>query len=202
MKRLIFIVCIILIAVQSVSATDLKDKYVAWRIAGAGYPWNLTSGVNFRYGFCDFLGVGAYLDLGADFTHVSVDYTRLKSDGRIDNEGTNEMTSCYFHYSGGVKFYPYRGLFIDCGFTSKSPAYQRVSATYYYGKLVECEKTINGAIGQSNAVMFGVGYDLVATEYGDVGFYMGVSVGAMYDINSKKFSPTASLRIGVAWPYD
>lgn len=183
-----------------------KERYVAWRIVGAGYPWNLTSGVNFRYGFYEFLGIGAYLDLGADFTHVNV--TLVSGDKA-------KTTSCHFHYSGGVKFYPYRGLFVDCGFTSKTPAHQNVLANLKISSFDKdsdgwlknsssAAKIIKNAIEQSNAIMFGVGYDLVTNrndKFSNDGFYLGVSVGAMYDINSKKFSPTASLRIGVAWSY-
>lgn len=28
-----------------------KNRYVAWSIAGAGYPWNLTTGIEFRGGW-------------------------------------------------------------------------------------------------------------------------------------------------------
>lgn len=175
-----------------------KERYVAWRIVGAGYPWNLTSGINFRYGFYEFLGVGAYLDLGADFTHINV----------LSSGEYYKTTGCHFHYSGGVKFYPYRGLFVGCGFTSIAPAVQKVSVNYYVSHNSDGwvkgsdAKSIQNLVNQSNGVAFGVGYDLVTNRNnGGSGFYLGLNAGAVYDIQNKTISPTASLRIGVAWGY-
>lgn len=177
-----------------------KERYVAWSIVGVGYPWNLTSGVNFRYGFYEFLGVGAYLDLGADFTHIKV---LSKSDGEY-----YKTTGCHFHYSGGVKFYPYRGLFVECGFSSLAPAVQDVSVYYHVdhdsdGWVTGSNATsIQNSVKQSYGVPFGIGYDLVTNRHNDgSGFYLGLSAGAIYDIQNKTFSPIASLKIGVAWGY-
>lgn len=150
-----------------------KNRYVAWNIAGAGYPWNLVTGIEFRGG--GIVGVGLYGDIGMDFTHKDAYYH--------SDKGT--ITS--FRYAGGLKFYPYRGLFIDCGYGTICPASVKVNS---YG---------NYTYNKSHGILFHAGYNLVTDLSDKAGFFLGVSGGASYDVINKVFAPSVNLKIGVAW---
>lgn len=152
---------------------DGKNRYVAWGIAGAGYPWNLVSGVEFRGG--NLIGVGFYGELGMDFTACSYHYQKY------------EETATFFHYAGGIKFYPYRGLFLDAGYgTISKPV----------------DKSEKSNVGHSHGVLFHAGYNLVTNLSGGYGFFLGVNGGASYDVINKVFAPSVNLKIGIAWKWE
>lgn len=157
-----------------------RGRYVAWGIAGAGYPWNLVSSIEWRWG--GIIGLGLYGDIGMDFTHCGV-------------EGWNKdpITAIHFRYAGGLKFYPYRGIFLDCGYGTICPA-----------------KAKSKDFDSNHGVLFHVGYNLYLPgdkttishwETGSriTGFFLGVSGGASYDVKNKVYAPSINLKIGMAW---
>lgn len=146
-----------------------KNRYVAWSIAGAGYPWNLVTGIEFRGG--GLVGFGLYGDIGMDFTY------------RAEGYYTHASTEVNFRYAGGVKFYPYRGLFLDCGYGTICPTYV----------------TANQKLEKSHGILFHAGYNLVTDLSNGAGFFLGLSGGASYDVINKVFAPSVNLKIGVAW---
>lgn len=167
------------------------DKYIAWGIVGAGYPWNLVSSIEFRYG--KKVGIGAYLDLGMDFTAITAKYY-----------GTDEIahtTKLSFRYAGGIKFYPYKGLFVDCGYGTITKPAETVFSEYYGYHLDSNEAAAvrDLATKGSNGILFHAGYNLVTNMQNGAGFFLGVSAGASYDVHNKLFAPSANLKLGVAW---
>lgn len=198
------------------------NKYIAWNIVGAGYPWNLVSGLEFRYG--KKVGFGAYLDLGLDFTHVKIAQCEsIRQDPSSNsyvpyNVYENRSTArIAFHYSGGLKFYFYKGLFLDIGYGTIS---QPVGQTYCvnnggwtfvylpddldmneYKTSTEFDKSIAKKLVQGNGhgLLFHAGYNLVTNLEGGTGFFFGVSAGASYDVVNKVIEPSFMLKLGVAW---
>lgn len=166
-----------------------KGKYIAWNIAGTGYPWNLTDGVEFRYG--GVLGIGAYLDLGMDFTtKYFINYNRREY----------ETTKVFFHYAGGIKFYLYKGIFLDCGYgTINEPKIEPYDMIDYYGLNIYKSQL---EIKNSHGLLFHAGYNLATIGRNDVGFFLSISAGASYDVVNKVLAPSANLKIGVAWNVD
>lgn len=148
-----------------------RGRYVAWGIAGAGYPWNLVSSIEWRWG--GIIGLGLYGDIGMDFTHCGVE-RRLNDDIPI--------TATHFRYAGGLKFYPYRGIFLDCGYGTICPA-----------------KAKSKDFDSSHGVLFHAGYNLYLPCSGITGFFLGVSGGASYDVKNKVYAPSINLKIGMAW---
>ena len=142
---------------------DGKHRYIAWNIAGTGYPWKLVSGIEFRYG--GVIGGGAWLDLGMDFSPTY--------DGRLHQDLWGVNTQISFHYSGGLKFYFYKGLFVDAGYSAL-------------------------ANDTSGGLLFHAGYNLV-TNLDKYGFFLGLSAGAAYEMTNKAVAPSINLKIGVAW---
>lgn len=204
------------------------NRYVAWNIAGAGYPWNLVSGIEFRYG--KKIGFGAYLDLGVDFTHV-----RISTCGTIMQDPSsnsyipinvyqNESTArIAFHYSGGLKFYFYKGLFIDLGYGTISRPVEQIYCVHnsdnpwsyvylpndlninnaetstMFDKSVARTVARRAARKNSHGLLFHVGYNLVTNLERGTGFFLGISAGASYDVVNKAFAPSFMLKLGVAW---
>lgn len=147
-----------------------KSNYhsdIAWGIAGAGYPWNLVSSIEWRWG--GIIGLGLYGDIGMDFTHCGKKYG-------------DPITATHFRYAGGLKFYPYRGIFLDCGYGTICPA-----------------KAESKDFDSSHGVLFHAGYNLFLTSSGSTGFFLGVSGGASYDVKNMVYAPSINLKIGIAW---
>ena len=155
---------------QSTKKNTNTRSDIAWGIAGTGYPWNLTSGIEWRWG--GIVGFGLYGDIGMDFTYVDAYYYREKE------------TKTSFKYAGGIKFYPYRGLFLDCGYGTICPAYVE-SKTYYES---------------GHGVLFHVGYNLFfAAPTDNTGFFLGICGGASYNVINNKYAPSINLKIGISW---
>ena len=169
-----------------------KGKYVAWNIAGAGYPWNIVDGFEFRYG--GVLGIGAYLDFGMDFTPILV--THMYYDGYVSY---NHLARVRFRYAGGIKLFIYKWLFIDCGYGTISMPTQEV--TYFRDHYLEHDDKVairNRIDKNGHGLLFHIGYNIV-TDFSPVGFFLGISAGASYDFINKVISPSANLKIGIAW---
>ena len=174
-----------------------KSKYIAWAIVGASYPWNLVSGLEFRYG--NIVGFGAYVDLGMDFTAIRVidTYPHYSVRGNVYH-----TTKTQFRYAGGLKFFPYKGIFIDCGYgTIHKPS---STIKYSVGGGNEFDSSVKSHIrsqvdNSSNGILFHAGYNLVTDLSYHAGFFLGISAGASYDVHNKVFAPSINLKIGVAW---
>lgn len=199
-----------------------KGRYVAWNIAGTGYPWNLTDGVEFRYG--GVIGIGAYLDIGMDITHVKITQcehiTQDPSTGgyRPSDVYQNKSTAkLAFHYSGGLKFYFYKGLFVDFGYGTISHPMSQIYCVHNsdnpwsyvylpydfdnYLTSTSYDKSVVRRLVQKNShgILFHVGYNLVTNLQNSTGFFLGLNAGASYDIINKVYAPSVNLKIGVAW---
>jgi len=157
-------------------------KYVAWNIAGTGYPWNLTDGIEFRYG--GVVGIGAYIDLGMDFTGTKFLNTYYSGS-------RSYTTKVFFHYGGGLKIFLFKGVFIDCGYgTINKPI---VDVGWAYQPEGAREK-----VEYSHGLNFHAGYNL-SNFNDDYTFFLGLSAGASYDVKNKVFAPSVLLKIGIAW---
>ena len=174
---------------QKNKKNDYSGGYIAWGIAGAGYPWNLTTSFNFRYG--GIVGFGLYADLGLDFTHVNV------KCGQYSDFSYTTVTT--FHYAGGIKFYPYRGINIGCGYGSVHTP--KINTTYYYYGSFDSDdaKVVRQSLQnevKSHGLLVHGGYDLAYNM-----FYLGFNAGASFDFNHKVIAPFANIKIGVAFYY-
>ncbi|MBR3578249.1 MAG: hypothetical protein IKO89_04010 [Bacteroidales bacterium] len=178
-----------------------KHRYIAWNIAGASYPWSLISGVEFRYG--KIIGFGAYLDLGIDFTRIKYTYKHgYESDGyEYDCSLISDATTkVFFHYAGGLKFYLYKGVFLDFGYGSISKSFVdlgKIEGYYYYDNSHK-EKAKNW-VYQAHGVLFHAGYNFVTNLTNGAGFFLGISAGASYDVVNYEFAPSIMVKIGVSW---
>lgn len=175
-----------------------KNHYIAWNIAGFGYPWNLVAGVEFRGG--GIIGYGLYGDMGADFTHIKV---------RHSNEAIEECytTKTTFRYAAGIKFYPYKGIFVDFGYGSIAKPVANVEYDFNTSKIGSSlnitdqrdHKQIVKKISNSHGINFHAGYNLVTELARDAGFFFGINGGLAYDVINKEVAPSFNLKIGVAW---
>lgn len=167
------------------------NEYIAWNIAGASYPWSLISGIEFRYG--KKVGFGAYLDLGIDFT-------RIKCIFNVEEYWTAATTKVFFHYAGGLKFYLYKGIFLDCGYGSISKPVVDLGNVGHYGSWTYslAEKAKN-RVHSAHGLLFHAGYNLVTNLANGAGFFLGISAGASYDVMNEEFALSMMLKIGVAW---
>lgn len=169
-----------------------KNRYVAWNIAGAGYPWNLVTGIEFRGG--GIVGVGLYGDIGMDFTTVEYSYRN-----NWDNVFREKTVKTAFRYAGGVRFYPYKGLFLDCGYGTIAKASVDSIAVSYSNHSNDIDNDARKKVENSHGVLFHAGYNLVTNLSDGAGFFLGLSGGASYDVINKVFAPSVNLKIGVAW---
>ena len=170
---------------------ESRDSWVAWTI-GTGYPWSLYASVEYRGGYS--VGWGIYGDIGMDYTSISV-------DGGSYNTG--HVTKTFFKYAAGVRFYPYKGLFIDCGYGSIAKPTDKVSYDFHWqdagSGIIDKDDRVHireRAVGNSHGILFHVGYNFVI--HGDLGFLIGVNGGASYDIVNKVFAPSVNLKFGFA----
>ena len=158
---------------------------IAWGIAGVGYPWNLATSFNFRYG--SIVGLGLYADIGAAFTHVSVEST--------DNYFAS-TTVTRLHYAAGAKFYMYQGLNVGCGYGSLHNPLERVK--YNFG--AELDKNEAKAVRKQfndkrHGLLVHAGYDW----YSDFLLFLGFNGGISYDFDNKKIEPMFNLKIGLSF---
>lgn len=177
---------------QSKYVEDKKNHYVAVTIAGASYPWNIHTSVEYRNG--GTMGYGVYGELGIGFTIEPMEYsytTRFNSD----------YPNVYFYYSAGVKFYPYKGLFAGCGYGSYMPYYLLKSQEDKYDKVYVNDKDSNGKpyyyYKRNHGMHFVMGYDWYSG--GELGVLLGIKGGIIYDVVNNVVLPTISLRFGVGF---
>lgn len=172
-----------------------KNRYVAWNIAGAGYPWNLVTGIEFRGG--GIVGVGLYGDIGMDFTTVYYKNDYYANGNHYTVHGNTIKTA--FRYAGGVKLYPYKGLFIDFGYgTIATPTAEPMISVSYKSDLSPSD-VAQKSVQNSHGILFHAGYNLVTNLSDGAGFFLGVSGGASYDVINKVVAPSVNLKFGIAW---
>ena len=203
---------------------DGRNKYVAWGVAGATYPWDLNTSIEFRYG--NTIGFGLYGGVGVGFTKLDVsNYNNLDAQVRPKYD---TKTHCSFSYSAGLKFFPYRGFFIGCGYgsyikypmsiecpediinkevknydiygnyrgSSEEPDYKATKTRNYEF----CEDALKNR-KMNHGMQFMLGYDFVSKMEDNLGFYLGVKGGIIYDIKNKSILPLAGLKLGIAFGY-
>lgn len=169
-----------------------NNKYIAWGVVGTGYPWNLATCIEYRTG--GVVGFGLYGDIGANFTHISV------KDG-------GKYASCAkpsFRFIGGLKFFPYKGLFIDFGYGTIAPATANVQHAFgdpYSPNVISKDekKEIRDMVSTGSGILFHIGHDLVTGLSKGYGFFLGINGGFAYDVVNKKASPSFNIKFGVAW---
>lgn len=172
---------------------ERRNNYMAWSIAGAGYPWSLVSGMEIRYG-AD-VGFGLYGDVGMDFTPTIVEYSQ--------NAVVGYTTITNFKYVAGIKFYPYRGVFVDFGYGTIALPSQRVFSDVYYGDNIDWHSYVkikDLVSPNSHGLLFHAGYNFVTDmEYDACSFFLGFNAGASYDVVNHVLAPSVNLKIGMAW---
>ena len=159
-----------------------RNKYIAWGILGYRHPGSLVTSIESRFG--GIVGVGLYGDIGVGPTDIGY-YTYKYYE--LDYSETSKET---FRYAGGVKFFPYKGVFIGCGYGTVATK-RTVPAS--------SAERARDMIENSHGFLFHVGYNLVTDLSNHEGFFLGVSGGASYDVWNRVAAPSINLKIGIAW---
>jgi len=143
-----------------------KHNYLAWGVLNAGYPFTLGTSFAGRHG--GVVGIGYYLSVGAD---IGYDYPDIVP----------------VHYSIGLKFFPYKSIFLSAG----------------YGTLgVEKMSGFNDSDGRwgtegwrqgKGPIVMG-GYDILVG-----GVFLSLGAGMSYDLFMEKWQPLINIKFGVAW---
>ena len=172
-------------------------SYVAWAIAGGGFPWNVTSGISSRFGGA--VGIGFYGDVGVDFTRITVDYYDNNVYGHYDN-----VTRGTFRYAGGIKFFPYNGLYLACGYGSIVKPFANVKYEEYFNIDSDNDKIAvrKKVPSPTHGLLLHIGYDVVPTEhFNNRGYalFLSINGGVSYDMTTKEYMPSVNLKIGCAW---
>jgi hypothetical protein len=149
-----------------------KHSYLAWGVLETGYP--LMLGTNFMGRHGRNIGIGYSLSAGVDFGFA---------DG---------PTYSPFHYSFGLKFFPYKDIFIMAG----------------YGTL-GCEEVsrFNDSEGrwaldgtrQKKGYSFMAGYDILGDLSDGWSGLCSISAGISYDTFMGKWNPLIKVKFGMAW---
>lgn len=170
-----------------------RNRYIAWTIVGAGYPWNVTMGVELRAG--GILGIGGYADIGVDISRYQFKYVISQDNDIISNKKVNVHPR--FGYAGGVKLY-YKGFFLSLGYGSISRVrpvsleYDSVD-DYWEHSDDDLSKIIKG-----HGVHINVGYNLCTSANG---FFLGISGGIAYDVVNKLVVPCFNLKLGMTFDW-
>ena len=165
------------------------NKYLAYGIINVGYPWTLGTSFMGRYG--GIFGVGGYLSIGWDFGGNST-YDKNASVYTPSEGETPRKFIAPFHYSAGLKIFPYKNIFLSVG----------------YGTL-GCEKrnTFNNSEGhwettgwrQGKGMIFTGGYDVLFGNRSDFRLFLSPSMGVSYNVHTTKWQPLIDLKFGFAW---
>ncbi len=187
-----------------------KNNYIAWNILGAGYPWNIVSGIEYRGG--GVIGFGIYGDIGLDFTSITYEEYNghyiwvggTNTEFVKDTRAFSHVCKTTFRYAGGLKFYPFKGLFVDIGYGTIASTSARVEkmvtgTPYAFVDKNEAEE-IREQITVGHGILFHAGYNLVTGDLSKkAGFLFGINGGLSYDVVNKKTSPSINIKFGIAW---
>lgn len=165
-----------------------KNRYIAWSFVGGSYPWGLTTGIESRFG--GIMGFGLYADFGVCFTTITVEN---------NSQEFKNITKSMIKYVGGIKLFPYKGLFFGCGFGTISKPTGEAHYDFGYSIDNDEEEIILKDVSTSHGIFFHIGYDFVDNLSADGGLFLGISGGASYDLTNKVYSPSINLKIGYAW---
>lgn len=163
-----------------------KNEFTACGFGG-GYPGNVA--INFEYRGGGVIGYGLYGEIGLDLT-------------RIDYEPNGEYKDDFIHktfrYAGGIKFYPYKGFFIDAGYgtIAKTSAKVTKDLQIYRNLGDEEKKKISDQISIGYGWLFHVGCISVSKKSGS---FFSVSGGIAYDVVNKETVPSINIKVGPAW---
>jgi len=163
-----------------------RDNYLALGILNVGYP--LTLGTNFTGRHGGIIGIGYYLDFGWGIGGKST-YNGSKKMGVSGGAGKLIST---LHYSVGVKFFPYKNIFISAGYGTLG---NERTHTFNHS---------NGNFGtdgyrQGKGLILMAGYNLLGNLSKGNGAFLSIGGGMQYDLFTEKWTPCANLRFGVAW---
>lgn len=181
------------------------DCYIAWGIISTGYPWRFGTTFNGRYG--GILGIGCYFNLGIDIMAPSIlkpsqpptlDETWYPID-KFDYERSVHYTP--FHYAVGVKLFPYKRLYLSCGYGTIggiNQYYDKVHRYSYDYSTYEQHFYYKRQI-QNTGLILNVGYDLLTSWVDNAAFFMSFNAGASYDIANKTWYPSIGVQLGVGF---
>ena len=172
-----------------------RNRYIAWTFLCAGYPWNVTMGVELRGG--GRLGIGAYADVGVDISRFKLKKSYVDAGNNLVSDKFVEVKA-QFRYVGGIRLY-YKGLFISAGYGSIAklqPATLEYDSWEGYQENYEDDllKIIRG-----HGIHLNIGYNGVLM-CGNNGPLYGISLGVAYDVVNKVFYPSVGVKMG--WAFD
>ena len=172
-----------------------RNRYIAWTFLCAGYPWNVTMGVELRGG--GRLGIGAYADVGVDVSRFKLKKSYVDAGNNLVSDKFVEVKA-QFRYVGGIRLY-YKGLFISAGYGSIAklqPATLEYDSWEGYQENYEDDllKIIRG-----HGIHLNIGYNGVLM-CGNNGPLYGISLGVAYDVVNKVFYPSVGVKLG--WAFD
>lgn len=181
---------------------DGKNNYMSWGIINTGYPLKLATNFSGRHG--GIIGIGYYANVGAEWGKVS-----MYKDYNSDNEGPiyhDDITLTHFYYEAGIKLFPYKGLFLSCGYGSigcEKNAQFIYDPQDYGGGLHSSDKAEdackkNRKQWQKTGLILAVGYDLIFAD--DLSAFISLSAGVSYDIKNKEWLiPSLGFTFGVGF---
>lgn len=169
-----------------------RNRYIAWAVAGAGYPWNVATGIELRGG--GLLGFGGYADFGMDFSRFSCTINDYDNYYR-PHSWHKDLTKVTFHWDGGVRLF-YKGLFLSFGYGTIGRN-DDVEVAFSLDESSD-DDAIKKKLRVGHGPNFHVGYNLVTSEWG---FFLGISGGFAYDVVDKVVSPAVSLKIGMSFKW-
>ena len=175
-----------------------RNRYIAWAVAGAGYPWNVVTGIELRGG--GVWGVGGYADIGMDFSPIScaVQYVDVYHNMAEEPYFEKRIIKTSFRYIGGVRLF-YKGLFLSVSYGSVANMKSVVSLEYDGGFPEQYAKDARKMVHNGHGPQVHVGYNLVTPSAN--GFFLGISGGFAYDIVNKVFVPSFNLKLGMSFEW-
>ncbi|MCQ2330304.1 MAG: hypothetical protein MJZ93_07105 [Paludibacteraceae bacterium] len=177
-----------------------RNKYVAWGVVGANYPWSVNSSIEFRYG--NTVGFGLYGELGVGVSKLDIKAIHHPDSAvRLPQDKLQDKIFGFFSYSAGIKFFPYRGLFIGCGYGSYLKYPLKIECPDENTSKQNKDYCKDAMRNPNSGVQCLLGYDFVNKMEHNYSFYLGVKGGIIYDIKNKSVIPLAGLKLGVAFGY-
>jgi len=173
-----------------------RNNYVNWGILDvSAYPFHFGTSVYGRGG--NTIGIGGEISIGLALLTV-------ENNGR-DNDFIDDVKITYgtLTYSGKVRFYYYKNLFIQSGFGALGLV--DIKPTMDYEKLYYIEK---GGAYIKYGIPVQLGYDWIWGEnelrkggYGTSGGSISLRAGIGYDVNLKDIVPQVEISIGYKFGY-
>ncbi|MDR1983943.1 MAG: hypothetical protein LBQ28_03870 [Prevotellaceae bacterium] len=152
--------------------------YFAWGVISSGYPLHFSTSFLGRHGGRNF-GIGYSLSLGVE-------------RAGLDFGGKNDANNIYpFHYSAGIKLFPYRQFFISGGYST-----------------LGCKKVnrFNDNEGRwgTSGIRQGKGFYVTAgvdalLNKPKTKPIISLELGMSYDTFTKKWEPLLIIKWGLAW---